>query len=87
MRPCAADFVARITARSRIPLDYSVAGLRIVDFLIDGLRKGGTPRERNRETLLGLGAYVGEVLVRRRPFEAQGGARAWRELPPMEAAG
>jgi hypothetical protein len=65
MRPCAADFVTRITARSRIPLDYSVASLRIVDFLIDGLRKGGTPRERNRETLLGLGAYVGEVLVRR----------------------
>ncbi|MFF0224980.1 hypothetical protein [Streptomyces sp. NPDC004629] len=65
MRPRAAEFVARVTARSRLPLDYSERSLRIVDFLIDGLRKGGVPRERNRETLLGLGAYVGEVLVRR----------------------
>ncbi|MFJ8794927.1 hypothetical protein [Streptomyces sp. NPDC102462] len=65
MRPRAAEFVARVTARSRLPLDYSERSLRIVDFLLDGLRKGGAPRERNRETLLGLGAYVGEVLVRR----------------------
>ncbi|MFE0249761.1 hypothetical protein [Streptomyces sp. NPDC059010] len=65
MRRCAASFVTRATARSRLPLDYSVASLRIVDFLIDGLRKGGADRERAREPLLGLGAYVGEVLVRR----------------------
>lgn len=65
MRPYAATFVTRVTARNRLPLDYSVASLRIVDFLIDGLRKGGADRERARETLLGLGAYVGEVLVRR----------------------
>ncbi|MER5212219.1 hypothetical protein ABT063_16960 [Streptomyces sp. NPDC002838] len=65
MRACAAAFVTRVTARNRLPLDYSVASLRIVDFLIDGLRKGGADRERARETLCGLGAYVGEVLVRR----------------------
>ncbi|MFD3619896.1 hypothetical protein ACFWWT_32600 [Streptomyces sp. NPDC058676] len=65
MRPYATAFVARVTARNRLPLDYSVASLRVVDFLIDGLRKGGADRERARETLLGLGAYVGEVLVRR----------------------
>ncbi|MGW3725098.1 hypothetical protein [Streptomyces sp. NPDC000851] len=65
MRPYAAAFVTRVTARNRLPLDYSVASLRIVDFLIDGLRKGGADRERVRETLSGLGAYVGEVLVRR----------------------
>jgi hypothetical protein len=65
MRPYAATFVTRVTARHRLPLDYSVASLRIVDFLIDGLRKGGADRERARETLLGLGAYVGEVIVRR----------------------
>lgn len=65
MRSCAAAFVARVTARNQLPLDYSAASLRVVDFLIDGLRKGGADRERVLEPLLGLGAYVGEVLVRR----------------------
>jgi hypothetical protein len=65
MRGCAAEFVADVTARHRLPLDYSVASLRIADFLIDGLRKGGADRERAHGTLFGLGAYVGEVLVRR----------------------
>nr|WSY52293.1 hypothetical protein OG999_20665 [Streptomyces sp. NBC_00886] len=65
MRSCAAAFVARVTARNRLPLDYSVASLRVVDFLVDGLRKGGADRERARDALFGLGAYVGEVLVRR----------------------
>lgn len=65
MRSCAAAFVTRVTARNRLPLDYSVASLRVVDFLIDGLRKGGADPERVREPLFGLGAYVGEVLVRR----------------------
>jgi hypothetical protein len=65
MRPCAAAFVARATARGRLPLDYSVASLRLVDALVDGLRKGGADRERAHDTLFGLGAYVGEVLVRR----------------------
>ncbi|MBC9729127.1 hypothetical protein H8R17_31365 [Streptomyces sp. TRM68367] len=65
MRAAAAAFVARVTARNRLPLDYSVASLRVVDFLIDGLRKGGADRERAQGTLLALGAYVGEVLVRR----------------------
>ncbi|MCZ0987352.1 hypothetical protein [Streptomyces diastatochromogenes] len=65
MRACAADFVARATARTRLPLDYSERSLRVVDFLVDGLRKGGADRERARDALSGLGAYVGEVLVRR----------------------
>jgi hypothetical protein len=65
MRTYAADFVARVTARNRLPLDYSERSLRVVDFLIDGLRKGRADRERTRATLIGLGAYVGEVLVRR----------------------
>lgn len=65
MGPYAAAFIAEVTARHRLPLDYSVASLRIVDSLIDGLRKGGADRERAQKTLLGLGAYVGEVLVRR----------------------
>lgn len=65
MRPCAAAFVARATGRHRLPLDYSVASLRVVDALVDGLRKGAADGERVRGTLFELGAYVGEVLVRR----------------------
>jgi hypothetical protein len=65
MRACARVFVTRVTARHRLPLDYSTASLRVVDFLVDGLRKGGADHERARAALLGLGAYVGEVLVRR----------------------
>ncbi|MGR6969973.1 hypothetical protein ACU639_10215 [Streptomyces cynarae] len=65
MRRYAAGFVARVTARHRLPLDYSVASLRVVDFLIDGLRKGGADWDRARDALFGVGAYVGEVLVRR----------------------
>ncbi|MER6566270.1 hypothetical protein ABT288_08780 [Streptomyces sp. NPDC001093] len=65
MRTCAAAFVSRVTARNRLPLDYSERSLRIVGFLIDGLRKGGACREEAHDTLFGLGAYVGEVLVHR----------------------
>ena len=65
LRAYTAAFVSRVTARNRLPLDYSERSLRVVDFLIDGLRKGGADRERARGTLFGLGAYVGEVLVRR----------------------
>ncbi|WP_258573825.1 hypothetical protein [Streptomyces sp. KM273126] len=65
MRRYAAGFVVRLTERNRLPLDYSVASLRVVDFLVDGLRKGGVDRERVAGALFGLGAYVGEVLVRR----------------------
>ncbi|MEU3842456.1 hypothetical protein AB0E88_20795 [Streptomyces sp. NPDC028635] len=40
-------------------------GLRVVDFIVDGLRKGGAEQERVAGALFGLGAYGGEVLVRR----------------------
>ncbi|MEV7994983.1 hypothetical protein AB0O67_24655 [Streptomyces sp. NPDC086077] len=65
MRSWVSGFVTRLTARNRLPLDYSVPSLRVVDFLIDGLRKGGAEHEQVRDALFGLGAYVGEVLVRR----------------------
>ncbi|MFJ4687662.1 hypothetical protein [Streptomyces sp. NPDC088789] len=64
MRGRAAAFVAHATARNRLPLDYSVNSLRLVDVLADGLRKGGAEGERAHRTLCALGAYVGEVLVR-----------------------
>ena len=65
MRSDVAEFVRRLTAGNRLPLDYSVRSLRVVDFIVDGLRRGGPERERVADTLCGLGAYVGEVLVRR----------------------
>ncbi|MGP3925576.1 MULTISPECIES: hypothetical protein [unclassified Streptomyces] len=65
MRGYTTGVVRALTARSRLPLDYSIASLRIVDFIIDGLRRGGRSREEIGVTLHGLGAYVGEVLVRR----------------------
>ncbi|MFJ5776814.1 hypothetical protein [Streptomyces sp. NPDC093094] len=83
MRPYAVEFVARITARHRIPLDWSVASLRVVDHVIDGLRKGGDA-ERGRTVLAGLGAYVGEVLVRRAGavwVDLDAGQRAWAGQP------
>ncbi|MFJ7771653.1 hypothetical protein ACIQ1J_25470 [Streptomyces sp. NPDC097107] len=63
MRARATGFVGRVAVGGR--LDYSPAGLRIVDLLVDGLRKGGADHEGARGPLLGLGACVGEVLVRR----------------------
>ena len=61
----AATFVRRLSRRGRLPLDYSVASLRVADFLLDGLRSSGAEEARDGEVLLDLGAYVGEVLVRR----------------------
>ncbi|MEU9897542.1 hypothetical protein ACIBCS_24975 [Streptomyces phaeochromogenes] len=65
MRRHAAEFVRDVTARSRLPLDYSVASLRVVDFVVDGLRKSGRDRAAVGHVLFGLGVYAGEVLVRR----------------------
>jgi hypothetical protein len=65
MRRHAARFVTHATARTRLPLDYGVASLRVVDFLIDGLRKGTSERATVAGALFGIGAYVGEVLARR----------------------
>ncbi|MGW0819864.1 hypothetical protein [Streptomyces sp. NPDC002845] len=65
MRWCAGEFVRRVTARNRLPLDYSVNSLRVVDVIVDGLRKGATERCEVEGVLFELGVYAGEVLVRR----------------------
>ncbi|MEV5969668.1 hypothetical protein [Streptomyces sp. NPDC051921] len=75
MERYASEFVGRVLARARLPLDYSATSLAVVDRLIDGLRRGGAGRKDVAGPLLGLGAYVGEVLVR------QAGAE-WVDLPP-----
>lgn len=77
MRPYVAEFIHRLTQRHRLPLDYSVASLRIVDRVVDGLRRPGADRARVEYVLHGLGSYAGEVLVRR------AGAR-WVDLDPEQ---
>ncbi|MER7947967.1 hypothetical protein ABTY59_11355 [Streptomyces sp. NPDC096079] len=76
---CAADMAGRAAefvegVGARLPLDYSVGSLRVVDRIVDGLRQGGGGREDVAGALFGLGAYVGQVLVR------QAGA-VWVDLP------
>nr|WP_093611506.1 hypothetical protein [Streptomyces indicus] len=65
MREYAAEFVSRVKRHRRLPLDYSPASLRVMDFLIEGMRKGGRRRPEVDALLAGFGAYVGEVLVRK----------------------
>lgn len=64
MRGHARTFVAHVTRSSQLPLDYSVASLRVVDFMVNGLRQGSNQAARPDRVLYDLGAYVGEVLVR-----------------------
>lgn len=65
MRAYTSAFVIRLTERNRLPLDYSVASLRLVDLVVDGLRRDQPRRDQVDGILLGLGAYTGEVIVRR----------------------
>ncbi|MEU3743739.1 MULTISPECIES: hypothetical protein [Streptomyces] len=64
MSRCASVFASRTTVRSRLPLDFSAASLRIVDRVVDGLRQGADDPVAVAPVLQELGAYVGEVIVR-----------------------
>ncbi|WP_308436972.1 hypothetical protein [Streptomyces finlayi] len=64
MRHIAQGFVERVTVGRRLPLDFSVKSLRVVDFLVDEMRGGAVEEGLIARNLFGLGAYVGEVLVR-----------------------
>ncbi|WP_319020253.1 hypothetical protein [Streptomyces peucetius] len=65
MQSYAAGFVTEMSERSRLPLDYTVASLRLVDLVVDGLRRNRPVRAGVDRVLRGLGAYTGEVMVRR----------------------
>jgi len=80
MRREAGEFVQKAAARGRLRLDYSVDSLRLVDFIIEGVRKGTSERARVQPVLYGLGVYVGEVLVRRAGAEWVEFDAAQREL-------
>ncbi|WTS30220.1 hypothetical protein OHB07_04675 [Streptomyces sp. NBC_00111] len=60
-----AEFIRNVAVRNRLPLDYSVASLRVVDRITDGLRAAGPDQASVARELFWLGAYVGEVFVRR----------------------
>jgi hypothetical protein len=61
----AAEIVTLVREEADILLDYSPSSLALVDRIIDGIaRENLSPRAVTR-LLLRLGAYTGEVLVRR----------------------
>ncbi|WP_225799779.1 hypothetical protein [Streptomyces sp. NK15101] len=60
----ASAFATRTAAKTRLPLDFSAVSLRIVDRVVDGLRRGAGDPGDVAPILQELGAYVGEVLVR-----------------------
>lgn len=60
----AASLVATVRERSGLGLDYSPGSLALVDRMIDGLRRGRPQAAALASTLLSVGAYAGEVLVR-----------------------
>ncbi|MFD7131309.1 hypothetical protein [Streptomyces sp. NPDC059894] len=61
----AADAVAALPEDARPRLDHSAQSLWRVDRLIGDLRRAGTPYGTVETVLRGLGAYAGEVIVRR----------------------
>ncbi len=60
----ASDIIAAAAGISGVELDYSVASLKDVDDIIEGMRQDGCTSEQVAETLFGFGCYVGEVFVR-----------------------
>lgn len=61
----AGDVVVMVREGSGIRLDYSPSSLVLVDRIIDGIRRERPPAEAVEPTLVGFGAYAGEVLCRR----------------------
>lgn len=65
MRARATAFTDRLVQRARVPLDYSVNSLRVVDGIVQGLQGGNPDQKQLSDALFGFGAYLGEVLVRK----------------------
>jgi hypothetical protein len=60
----AADVVVMAREGARVRLDYTPESLALVDRLIEGIRRERPPVVAITPTLLGFGAYTGEVAVR-----------------------
>lgn len=56
--------VTAVAKMSGQKLDYSPASLKIIDQLVLGFRKEGNSAQDINKTLIVLGCYVGEVMVR-----------------------
>ncbi len=61
----AADLVTMVCEEADIHLDYSPSSLSMVDRIVDGLARENLSAEAVTRLLFILGAYTGEVLVRR----------------------
>src|SRR5262249_53764096 len=79
----AADVVGSAAEISGVALDYSVASLKLVDDIIEGLRRDGCTPEQISATLFACGCYVGEVFVR----HADARWRNAAETPMAELSG
>ncbi|HTM56702.1 MAG TPA: hypothetical protein VL175_21900 [Pirellulales bacterium] len=79
----AADIVGSAAEISGVHLDYSVASLKLVDDIIEGLRQDGCTAEQISATLFAFGCYVGEVFVR----HADAHWRSAAETPMAELSG
>jgi hypothetical protein len=75
----AADVVVMAREGARVRLDYTPKSLSLVDRVIDSIRRERPPAAAITPTLLGFGAYAGEVLVR------EAGA-VWVDFDPGERA-
>ena len=69
----ASNVVVMAREGAGIRLDYSPSSLALLDRVIDSIRREGPPVQAVTPTLIGFGAYVGEVLVR-------GGRAQWAEF-------
>ncbi|MEV5952922.1 hypothetical protein AB0M11_03915 [Streptomyces sp. NPDC051987] len=78
----ASDAVAMMREGARVRLDYSAQSLWRVDRMVEEIRREDAPYDAVRETLRGLGAYAGEVIVRHTGAEwwASGGDH-WIRTP------
>ncbi|MEU6855097.1 hypothetical protein ABZ901_34870, partial [Actinacidiphila alni] len=73
----AADVVAMAREGARVRLDYSPDSLALVDRVIESIRREKPPAAAITPTLLGFGAYTGQVLVR------EAGAE-WVDFDPVQ---
>jgi|SRR6478609_4706842 len=79
----AADIIRSEAEISGVDLDYSVASLKLVDAIIEGLRQDGCTSEQISATLFAFGCYVGEVFVRHADAQWRNAA----ETPMAELSG
>ncbi|MFL5240734.1 MAG: DUF6278 family protein [Gemmataceae bacterium] len=79
----AADIIGAAAEISGVKLDYSIASLKDLDDIVEGMRQDGCSVDQVAEMLFGFGCYVGDVLV----HQAGGHWRNAQETPLANLAG